>query len=315
MLTIGIDIGGTKIAGAVVASDGRIVEERRRATPADDVDAVLEAIAGVIEELAATHPARAVGVAAAGFLDAQRSRIVQAPNLAWRNEPLRERLEQRVSLPIVLENDANAAGWAEYRFGAGRGVAHMTMLTIGTGIGGAIVIDGKLFRGGFGGGAEPGHTLFQPGGLPCGCGAVGCFEQYGSGSALLRMADEAADAAGPGSALASARGSEPVLPASALIRLLEDRDPSALAVLERLGENIGRGCASLGAVLDPERFVIGGGVSVAGELLLEPIRRAYFAAAPAAEWRPRPDFRVAQFANDAGVIGAAELARAEAPPS
>jgi glucokinase len=235
--------------------------------------------------------------------------VYYAPNISWRNEPFRDRLRERLSLDITIDNDANAAGWAEYRFGAGRGVSDMTMLTIGTGVGGAIVAGGRLLRGGFGAGAELGHLRVVPGGLPCGCGARGCIEQYGSGRALLRMANEIADVGGIGLPLARMRDEHGTLTGDHVASLLIGGDAGALQALRELGGWLGQACASLGAVLDPRLFVLGGGVAVAGDLLLDPIREAYLASVPARGYHPEPRFVTAQLVNDAGVVGAADLAR------
>jgi glucokinase len=309
---IGIDIGGTKIAGAVVTESGDIVAEDRVATAAGDSDAIVEAVVTMIEKLALGRAITAAGVAAPGFIDAGQSTVYYTPNISWRNEPLRDRLRARLNLDITIDNDANAAGWAEYRFGAGRGVHDMTMLTIGTGVGGAIVSDGRLFRGGFGAGAEIGHLRLVQDGLPCGCGAHGCIEQYGSGRALLRMANELADAGGIGLALAEARRANGVLDGHIVGELIAAEDPGAVHALGQLGHWLGQACASLSAVLDPQVFVFGGGVAVAGDLLLDPVREAYRQHLPARGYHPEPEFVVAQFANDAGVVGAADLARLHA---
>lgn len=308
---IGIDIGGTKIAGGVVTADGRIVAEHRAATDADDPRAIIETVAAMVRMLGEGREIVAVGVAAAGFIDLERSVIRHAPNISWRDEPLRARLAERLGMHVTIDNDANAAGWAEYRFGAGRDVHDMTMLTIGTGVGGAIVSDGRLFRGGFGAGGELGHVRLVPDGLPCGCGARGCIEQYGSGRALLRMAGELADVGGIGQSLADARAERGTLDGEIVGELIAAGDPGARQVLRDLGGWLGQACASLGAVLDPQRFVFGGGLAVAGELLLEPIREAYRLHAPAHGYHPEPEFVIAQLANDAGVVGAADLARAQ----
>ena len=190
MYAIGIDIGGTKIAGALVAADGSIIRDSRVPTPAHDPNAIAEAVVGLVNELAEGVQVEGVGVAAAGFIDADRAKIVYAPNLSWRNEPFKEKLQAKISTPVFIDNDANAAGWAEFRFGAGRGYKHMVMLTIGTGVGGAVVVDSQLLRGGFGLAAELGHMSLIPGGRLCGCGQQGCIEAYGSGTALLRAAKE-----------------------------------------------------------------------------------------------------------------------------
>lgn len=305
---IGIDIGGTKIAGAVVDELGQIVRAERVPTP-DDTNLLEDAVVAMIESLRAGEAVTAVGVAAAGFIDAAQSTVYYAPNIDWRNEPFREKLERRVGGSVVVENDANAAGWAEFRFGAGRLVSDMVMLTIGTGVGGAIVAGDRLFRGGFGAGAELGHLRVVPGGIACGCGQHGCIEQYGSGRALLRMANEIADAGGIGQVLARARAEHGALDGTIVGSLIEQGDPGAVAALRQLGHWLGEASASLSAVLDPQRFVFGGGVAVAGELLLEPIREAYFEHLPARGYHPEPDFVIAELVNDAGVVGAADLAR------
>ena len=306
---IGIDIGGTKIAGALVGPSGEILAATRQPTPAGDPTAIVESVVAMISILSAGGSVCAVGVAAAGFIDAEQSTVYYAPNIHWRNEPFRRRLMERIDLPVTIDNDANAAGWAEFRFGAGRGVSDMTMLTVGTGVGGAIVSEGRLLRGGFGAGAELGHLRVVPDGLPCGCGARGCIEQYGSGRALLRMANAIADRGGIGLTLAERRRASGALTGEDLSELIESGDAGALQALRELGGWLGQACGSIGAVLDPQRFVIGGGVAIVGALLLDPIREAYFAHLPARGYHPEADFRVAELVNDAGVVGAADLAR------
>ncbi|MBC7518292.1 MAG: ROK family glucokinase [Microbacteriaceae bacterium] len=309
MDAIGIDIGGTKIAGAVVSKDGTIVAHDRVATVAGDSGAIVDAVVQMIEKLAAGRDIRHAGVAAPGFIDVDQSIVYYTPNIPWREEPLRQRLSGRLDLAITIDNDANAAGWAEFRFGAGRTVSDMTMLTIGTGVGGAIVTRDRLFRGGFGAGAEIGHLRVVPNGLICGCGARGCLEQYGSGRALLRMANSIADAGGIGAGLAAVRAKTGTLEGHDISELIINNDPGARHALAELGRWLGEACASLSAVLDPQLFVIGGGVALAGELLLEPIRAAYLAHLPARGYHPEPKFAIAELGNDAGVVGAADLAR------
>ena len=309
MNAIGIDIGGTKIAGAVVNESGEILAEDRVPTQAGDSEAIIDAVVTMVERLSVGYDIVAAGVAAPGFIDANQSTVYYTPNISWRNEPLRARLLDRLNLDITIDNDANAAGWAEYRFGAGRDVSDMTVLTIGTGVGGAIVTQGRLFRGGYGAGAELGHLRVVPEGLPCGCGARGCIEQYGSGRALLRMANEIADVGGIGLALADARREHGALDGTIVGELIAQGDPGAVHALQQLGFWLGQACASLSAVLDPQRFVFGGGVAVAGELLLGPIREAYRQNLPARGYHPEPEFVIAELVNDAGVVGAADLAR------
>jgi len=306
---IGIDIGGTKIAGALVTESGQILAEDRQPTPAGDPAGIVDLVVAMIERLSLGSEVGAVGVAAAGFVDAAQSTVYYAPNINWRNEQLQRLISARVDLPITIDNDANAAGWAEYRFGAGRTVTDMTMLTIGTGVGGAIVSQGRLFRGGFGAGAELGHLRVVPDGLPCGCGARGCIEQYGSGRALLRMANALADAGGIGLALADARATHGELDGAIVGQYIAAGDPGAVHALQELGRWLGQACASLSAVLDPQLFVFGGGVAVAGDLLLDPIRESFLQHLPARGYHPEPRFEIAELVNDAGVVGAADLAR------
>src|SRR6476659_4452080 len=199
-LACGIDVGGTKIAGGVIDEDGNALEELRVDSPATDADAIEEAIAGLVSELRSRHEIATVGVGAAGYVDKARAVVLFAPNVAWRNEDLKGELEKRIELPVVIENDANAAAWGEFQYGAGHDVDDLLLVTVGTGVGGGVVLDGSLYRGAFGVGAEIGHMRVVPDGIRCGCGNRGCFEMYASGSALVR---EARAAAGAGSLLAA----------------------------------------------------------------------------------------------------------------
>jgi glucokinase len=288
MHAIGIDIGGTKIAGALVSLSGEIVRELRVPTPANDPDAIAEAVVGLIQELSDGVEVVAAGVAAAGFVDAARANIVYAPNLSWRNEPFKAKLEAKLDIPVFIDNDANAAGWAEYRFGAGRGYRHMVMLTIGTGVGGAIITDGRLLRGGFGVAAELGHIRHIPNGRICGCGRHGCIEQYGSGTALLRSAIELATSDSDKGARLSELMQENhgELTGAQVYQAIKEGDAGALELLRDLGIALGKTIATIAAVLDPEIVVIGGGVSAAGDLLLEPMREAYLGSLSARGFRP-----------------------------
>jgi glucokinase len=310
MYTIGIDIGGTKIAGALVDAQGAIVREDRVPSPAGDPDAMVDAVVGLIERLSEGHEVLGAGVAAAGFIDAEQSTIIYAPNISWRNEPFKAKLEAKLSIPVIIENDANAAAWAEFRYGAGRGYKHMIMLTIGTGVGGAVITDSHMLRGGFGIAGELGHIRVVPDGVLCGCGQHGCLESYASGSALLRAAKALAASNDPdGQRLREIEAEAGQLTGLEVYKAILERDPGALRVLSELGSWLGQAIGSLVAVLDPEVVVIGGGVSAAGDLLLDPIREAYRAHLPAQGFRPELKITTAEFVNDAGVVGAADLVR------
>ncbi len=311
MLTIGVDVGGTKVAVGVVDEDGVILARTRRPTPSASPTDVEDVIAQCVEELRVGHAVEAVGVGAAGFIDADRSRVLVAPNLTWRDEPLRDALTARVRLPVVVENDANAAAWAEHRFGAGRGEAHLVVVTVGTGIGGGIVLDGRLYRGRYGIGAEFGHMQVSQLGRRCGCGQHGCWEQYCSGRALLHEAREIAGVQrGYGARLLELGGGRPEgIEAVEVTQAAREGDPAALDCFEEIGGWLGQGLADLAAVLDPGRFVVGGGVADADELLLAPARRVFAERLTGTRSRPHAEIRLAELGNDAGMVGAADLAR------
>ena len=310
-LAIGVDIGGTKVAAGVVDQDGRILARVRRDTPAQDPAKTEDVIADCIRELAADHDVEAAGLGAAGFVDAARSTVLFAPNLAWRNEPLRAAVEQRTGLPVVVENDANAAAWAETRFGAGHGQPFTVTLTVGTGLGGGVVLAGELVRGAFGAAAEVGHMILVPEGRPCGCGLRGCWEQYASGRALVREArDRAAESPESASLLLELANGQPGSITGPMVTLgAVAGDPVALQSFRAVGNWLGHGMADLAAILDPRVFIIGGGVSEAGELLVGPAREAFQVKLTARGHRPIASVRVAQLGQDAGLIGAADLAR------
>jgi glucokinase len=311
LLAIGIDIGGTKILGALVDTQGKVITELRVPSPAQDPDLMVDTVVGLIEQLTnqATDVIAAVGVAAAGFIDADQSHILYAPNLNWRNEPMRERLQKRISLPVFIENDANAAGWAEYKFGSGRGSKDMAMLTLGTGVGGAIIADYKLRRGGFGIAGELGHVRVVQDGRLCGCGRKGCVEQYASGTAVLKAAKKLAASDGPmGQRLRELAG-EGELTGKMVSQALVEGDPGATSIVRAAADYLAQAMGTIIAVLDPQVFVIGGGLSEAGELILDPIREALSPHLPARGFRPEPKVVAASFNNHAGVIGAADLAR------
>ena len=311
MHAIGIDIGGTKIAGGLVDDNGNIVRELRVPTPSNDADAIVASVVELTNQLSQGETVVGVGVAAAGFVDAERENIVYAPNLSWRNEPFKAKLQSRIDLPIVIENDARAAGWAEFQYGAGKHATHMILLTIGTGVGGAVVSNSHLQRGKFGFAGELGHVRVVPNGLLCGCGQHGCIEQYGSGTALLRSAKELANStAADGRRLAELQAQVGELTGTEVYQAISESDPGALRLLAEVGSWLGQTIATLCAAVDPEVVVIGGGVSAAGDLLLDPIRDAYLAHLPARDYRPKLDIVPAKFLNDAGVIGVADLARA-----
>jgi glucokinase len=314
-LTCGIDIGGTKIAGAVVDEDGTVLAEARVVSPATDPAAIEAAVAGLVAKLVAEHSVSAVGVGAAGYIASDRSTVLFAPNIAWRNEPLGADLSRLIGLPVVVENDGNVAAWGEFRYGAGRDHDDQLMVTVGTGVGGGVIADGRLLRGAHGVAGEIGHLRLVPDGRLCGCGNHGCLEQYGSGSALVRDTREAvlADPAPASGLLARAGGDVEAIDGPLITAAAQDGDPFAVGRLAILGDALGQGIASLAAVLDPGVVVIGGGVSEAHDLLLDPIRRAFERELTGRGFRPEAEIRLAAMGNRAGVVGAADLAREGRP--
>jgi glucokinase len=311
-LTIGIDVGGTKVAGGIVDDAGQVLTQIRRDTPADDIAKTRDVIVDVATELAQRQPVEAVGVGAAGWIDASRSVVLFAPNIAWRDEPLREYVSAAVGLPVIVENDANVAAWAEFRFGAGRDADEsMVMLTIGTGVGGGIVMGGDLLRGTHGIAGELGHILAVPDGHLCGCGRLGCIEQYGSGSALVRFARAVARQEPTQAArlLDIADGEPAAITGQMVTVAAKAGDHASCAAFAEIGRWLGASLADLVQILDPQVLVIGGGVIEAGELLLGPVRRAYLdALAQRARLGVAP-ICPAELGNAAGVVGAADLAR------
>jgi glucokinase len=311
-LTIGVDIGGSKVLGGVVDDDGTVLAHARRPTPASDPGATLDRIVEVVQELRLSYPVEAIGIGAAGWIDEKRSTVLFAPNLAWRMEPLRDKLAARIDLPIVVENDANVAAWAEFQYGAARDADDsMVMFTIGTGIGGGIVLDGKLVRGAHGIAAELGHILVVPDGRLCGCGRHGCVEQYASGSALVRIAREGAalDPDGAARLLAAAGGDPRQITGPMVTGAARDGDPVAVDAFDRIAAWLAISLVDLVQILDPQVIVIGGGVIEAGELLMKPTREAFVDQLSNRGRLPVADVRAASMGNDAGVVGAADLAR------
>jgi glucokinase len=311
-LTIGIDVGGTKILGGIVDEQGKILAKARRNTPVEGGLALLAAIAEVANELAAQEKVIAVGLSIAGFVSSDRSTMLATPNIAELNGmQLQHPLENAIKLPVRVENDANAAAWGETVYGAGRGCDHLMLLTIGTGIGGGIVTNGELYRGAYGVAGEFGHMRMVPNGLRCGCGSDGCFEKYASGTALLRIAKELA-AIKPDEAiklLALGDGTPEGIHGSHITAAALAGDEVALSAFSEIGDWLGAGIAMLSVILDPERVIIGGGVIEATELLLTPTRNALMRHLPYATKHPAPTIVPAELGNDAGLVGVADLAR------
>lgn len=305
---VGVDAGGTKVAAVLLDDGGNVLERRSAPMPAEDGDASASLIASLAKELAALRGRpRAIGVGAAGMVEPTGT-VRFSPNVAWREFPLAEHVRRSAGIPTIVDNDANAAAWGEFRLGAGAGTRDMLLVTVGTGIGGGIVSGGRLMRGAHGFAAEIGHLVVEPGGEPCGCGNRGCWEQVASGQALERMAREVCRTA-PRSLVAELAGGDPLKVRGPLVTAAASRgDAAARGIFEELGRRLGEGIAGLVNVLDPERVVLSGGVLEAGEVLLRPLREAFEGSLEGREYRPEVPVLPAGLGADAGAMGAALLA-------
>jgi glucokinase len=302
-LFFGVDVGGTTVKTAVLHEDGRILVKRAFPTLAERGFADLavrlrEALLEMCGE-AGIDSARVqgVGVGVPAFLDGDV--IVEAVNLGWRNVPLRQHLADVLQLPVAIENDANVAALGEAWQGAGADARVALCITVGTGIGAGIIIDGKIHRGVNGSAGEIGHIVVRPGGLLCNCGNHGCLETLASATAMVREARRL-QAEGRLPAEVEFEGAQPIF------ALAETGDEMAQSVIDEAGRWLGYGLAITATVINPDVLVIGGGVSKAGELLLRPVREA-FVEYSASRVHEAATIRLAKLGNDAGVVGAARL--------
>jgi glucokinase len=310
-LTLGLDLGGTKVLGVALSARGEVIAESKRPTPRGE-DALIDALTAVAEELrgatARAGEVTAVGVGAPGLVD--RDGVLQAaPNLPGVDQlPLRAGLESRLGLPVHADNDATCAAWGEHQLGAARGKQHVVVATLGTGIGGGIITDGRLYRGANGFAGEIGHMVVEPHGPLCPCGQRGCWERYASGSGLARLAREAAHAGHVPRVLELAGDDPEAVRGEHVTRAAIEGDPGARAVFARFAWWLALGMANLANVFDPEMFVIGGGLVEAGDVLFAPARLAFTDLVEAPDRRPAISIVPAELGERAGAMGAAVLA-------
>ena len=311
-LAIGVDIGGTKVLGGVVDLKGSILRTFREDTPREGGDALNQVIANVVTELQTTHKTENIGISAAGLVSSDRQTMLGAPNIKdWDGVNIAKALNKICGINSVVENDANSAAWAERVYGAGKGLENVIMVTVGTGIGGAAIVNGRPLRGANGTGAEFGHMRVVPDGELCGCGVRGCFEQYASGTALMRQTKLAIakDPVAAKDLLARGDGTINGLVGSHITDAARAGDKIAIDLLQLSGDWLGAGIATLTMLFDPSIVVIGGGVIDAGELLLEPAKKAMMREMPFVGKHPVPEIVAAKLGNDAGLVGAADLSR------
>ena len=308
MNAIGVDVGGTKIAAAVVTENGRILAETRYPSSGPQ-ERLLSSIVRAINEVSeGIGEIGGVCIAAPGFVMSAENKVVFAPNLhTIEDVRLKDEIGERTGFNITVENDANAAAWGEFRFGAGREVDHLVFVTLGTGIGGGVISHGILLRGAQGAGGELGHITIQArGGPQCGCGNYGCLEALASGTAITRLAREVASDQ-PGSVLGKIAVNRNVL-GEDVTEAAQNGDEVAISVLEEIGTWLGVGLAGFVNIFNPDIIAVGGGASQAGELILEPARKEMYKRAQS----PSRDFVEVQEATlgpESGVLGAAALAR------
>ena len=309
MNAIGVDIGGTKIAAAVVTPEGKILNEVRYPTQAIPPNRLIDTIARAITEVRDGFEVGGACLAVPGFVLSAENKVIFAPNLhEIENIRLDDEMGPRTGLSVTVENDANAAAWGEFRYGAGKDVDHQVFITLGTGVGGGVITHGVLLRGAQGAGGELGHVTIDPTGPRCGCGNHGCLEALASGTAIQRRArDVASDR--PGSALGQLAIDRQVL-GEDVSRLAQDGDEAAISVLEETGRWLGIGLAGFVNVFNPEVVAIGGGASRAGEFILGPARKEVQLRARSPS-RDLVQIKGATLGPESGVLGAAALARGE----
>ncbi len=309
--TIGVDLGGTKMLVGVLDADSDVSYESREASTGQTEDQLVDLLVRQIGEATEAQPGVvAVGLGIPATIDHDRGIAISAVNLPIDNLPIRELTEERTKLPVFVDNDANAAALAEHLFGAARGADNAVLLTIGTGIGGGLILGGEIYRGATGAGAELGHVVIAMDGLPCqgNCPGQGCVETYASGTALGREGRAAAESA-PDSVLGAMLADGKEIDGKAVTEAALSGDKTAIGVFDLVGGRLGVALTSFANIFEPEVFVIGGGVMAAGDLLLEPARRELRKRA----LTPMKDTPVvaAELGPDAGMIGAAAMGRIE----
>jgi len=306
-VAIGVDVGGTKIAAGIVDRTGKILTGTRVPTPSSNGDDVVRAIGESVSILCSSAQGSRVtrvGVGIAGLVDQASGHFLYGPHLDLVNAPLADLLEKQCGLPVFVDNDATVATLAEYLYGAGVGSSHMLMLTVGTGIGGGIVLDGRLYRGAHGFAGEFGHIYVDPEGFPCADGHHGNWESVASGTALDRFAHDLVRAQPQDF---SGSGPSGEVKGADLVRAAQDGNSAALAAFDTFAGLLARGLAGLVQAFDPERVVVGGGVAAAGELLLRPLREYLARELIGGKYRPSVEIFPARLGVDAGVVGAAAL--------
>lgn len=309
---IGIDVGGTNLRGAVVSGKGEIRRRVKTASGASDgIATVVNNIAGLVQSIRDGEEVAGVGLGIPGIIDSRNGIITQAPHIANVSDyPLRERLRQKLGeeMRVIVENDANCAAVGEWWMGAGKDVDSLIMLTLGTGVGGGIILDGKLWAGADGMGGEIGHMTIYPDGALCNCGNYGCLESYSSASAIRRMVKEILDDSATVTVLrGEVESADPAMIPEVVMKAAREGDKAALGIWAQFGTALGIGVASCVNMLNVEMVVIGGGVSQAWEMFIgramEELKRRGLKAPS-----ERVQVTKSVLGDDAGIMGASYLA-------
>jgi glucokinase len=310
--TVGVDLGGTNLRIGVVDAAGTVVDEVRHPAPSE-LDSLVDTLARGVNDLLDAHDARAVGVGTAGMVSADGA-VHYAPNLPmFVDVPFRALLAERLDRPVLVENDANVAAWGEYCHGAAQGVAQVLVVTLGTGVGGGIIADGRLFRGAHGFAGEVGHWQFDPSGPKCACGEIGHWEALASGTALGHLGRAWAERGDAPRVLARAGGDVAAIRGELVGESATAGDPDGLAIVELYADHVALGFAGLANILDPELIVISGGLVRLGDVLLDPLRAAFTGHLEGSAHRPEVPIVAAELGDAAGLVGAAALARRLVP--
>ena len=305
--TLGLDIGGTKMLAVTVDGAGKVTSERRVPTP-EGATALIETVVAVVDAQRAEGAVDAVGVGAAGLVD--RDGVLHiGPNLPGiRDLAIKALLEERLQLPVQVDNDATYAAWGEREQGAAKGSDDVVVVTLGTGIGGGLVLDGRLYRGAHGFAGEVGHIKVDPDGIPCPCGGRGCWERYASGSALGRFGREAGEGGRAARVVELAGGDFHDVRGEHVGAAAREGDREALTLMDRFAWWVAQGLANLADVFDPDTIVVGGGMLESADLFLDQTRAAFPGLVLAGSDRPAVGIVPATLGERAGAIGAALVA-------
>ena len=309
MLSVGVDVGGTKIAAGLVDDKGNIVDIEKINTENEDLQQLNADIISLIKKLVGKNNVSSIGIATTGFVSKTRDIILFGTNINHKNYNFKKALQKELAYKIVIENDADAAGWAEYKYGSGKEYESMVMVTSGTGIGGALIINDQLVRGAFGKAGEIGHMKIVPNGRFCSCGLQGCWEAYASGSALVENANNILKSNPKSVENIVSCSIDGKITGPNITKLAFQDDKVAKNLIENVGWWLGLGISNIATIIDPEIIIIGGGVSAGKNILLDGVKKGYESNLSAGAYVEKAPIVLANYDNNAGIIGVADLSR------